>query len=107
MLVPVKFYEKYQSIQAKRGEPIKLKCNATGDQPIAIQWTKAGVKIEKNDGHNYEIDDIPTSRGILSELTIKSIQKSDGAIYKCDAENEHGKDDRTIKLTVVGKCSHR
>jgi len=101
--VPAKFEEKYSSIQAKRGEGSVLKCNATGDRPITIKWTKEGVKIDKLGEHHYEISEIPTPRGVLSELSIRSVQKSDGAIYKCDAENEHGKDDRTIKLLVVGE----
>lgn len=92
-------------MQAKRGESIKLKCNATGDRPIAIKWTKDGVKLDKFGEHHYDIDEMPTGRGILSQLSIKTVQKNDGAIYKCDAENEHGKDDRTIKLLVVGKSS--
>lgn len=103
--VPVKFSEKYSSLQAKRGEQIKLKCNVTGDRPIAFKWTKDGVKIEMFGEHHYDIIEIPTERGVLSELTIRNVQTTDGAIYKCDAENEHGKDDRTIKLLVVGKFS--
>ncbi|KAJ6222590.1 hypothetical protein RDWZM_001135, partial [Blomia tropicalis] len=98
---PVKFEEKYHSIQVKRGEGTVLKCNATGDRPILFKWTKDGVKLDKLGEHHYDISEIPTHRGMLSELSIRSVQKTDGAIYKCDAENEHGKDDRTIKLVVV------
>lgn len=102
ILAPVKFEEKYHSIQVKRGEGTVLKCNATGDRPILFKWTKDGVKLDKLGEHHYDISEIPTHRGMLSELSIRSVQKTDGAIYKCDAENEHGKDDRTIKLVVVG-----
>ena len=59
-----------------------LKCNATGDKPIALKWTKDGVKIDKLGEHHYDISEIPTTRGIISELSIRSVQKSDGAIYK-------------------------
>lgn len=102
-LVPVKFNEKYSSLQAKRGEQIKLKCNATGDRPITFKWTKDGVKIDKFGEHHYEIIEIPTERGAVSELTIRNVQTTDGTIYKCDADNEHDKDQMTIKLLVVGK----
>ncbi len=37
-----------------------------------------------------------------SELLLRTTQRTDGTIYKCDAENEHGRDERTIKLVVVG-----
>lgn len=103
-IVPAKFEEKYSSKQAKKGEPVMLKCNATGDKPITIKWTKDGVKLDRLNQHHYEINDFPTARGLVSELAIKPVQKTDGAIYKCDAENEHGRDDRTIKLLVVGQC---
>lgn len=80
-----------------------LKCNATGDRPITVKWTnKDGVKIDNLSEHRYEISEIPTHNGVVSELSIRSVQKSDASIFKCDAENLHGKDDRTIKLAVVG-----
>ncbi|XP_075676407.1 cell adhesion molecule Dscam1-like isoform X2 [Dermatophagoides pteronyssinus] len=104
--VPARFDEKYSSIQAKKGDIIVLKCNATGDRPITIRWTKDGMKLDRlSHHHHYEMNDFPTSYGVISELSIRSVQKTDGAIYKCDAENEHGRDDRTIKLLVVEEPS--
>ena len=40
--------------------------------------------------------------GLVSELLLRTTQRTDGAIYKCEAENTHGKDERTIKLVVLG-----
>ncbi|OTF83949.1 cell adhesion molecule-like protein, partial [Euroglyphus maynei] len=103
--VPARFDEKYSSIQAKKGDIIVLKCNATGDRPITIRWTKDGMKLDRISHHHYEMTEFPTSQGVISELSIRSVQKSDNSIYKCDAENEHGRDDRTIKLLVVEEPS--
>lgn len=100
--VPVKFEEKYTSLQVKRGELLTIRCNATGDTPISIKWsTKDGAKIDNLNDHRVEISEIPTSNGVLSELSIRSVSKTDGIIYKCDAENLHGRDERTIKVSVV------
>lgn len=52
---------------------------------------------------SYEIidTDINIDSGIRSELLIQTTQTNDAAVYKCFAENEHGKDERTIRLEVV------
>lgn len=34
-------------------------------------------------------------------MFIQTTQSNDAAVYKCFAENEHGKDERTIRLEVV------
>jgi hypothetical protein len=51
---------------------------------------------------SYEIFETTTENGVNSELLLRTTQRTDGTIYKCDAENEHGRDERTIKLVVVG-----
>lgn len=61
--------------------------------------------IEKHYSFSYEIIDTNTDDGIRSELFIQTSQTmTDDAhtsIYKCFVENEHGKDERTIRLEVV------
>ncbi|CAG2114160.1 unnamed protein product, partial [Medioppia subpectinata] len=101
VMVPAKFDEKYSLMQVKRGESARLKCNVSGDQPLAIKWTKDNVKLEKLGSHSYEIFETTTDFGLLSELLLRTTQRTDGSIYKCEAENTHGKDERTIKLVVL------
>ena len=50
---------------------------------------------------SYEIIQTKTDHGIKSELFMQAVGFSDASMYKCFAENEHGKDDRIIKLEVV------
>ena len=50
---------------------------------------------------SYEIIETNSEGGIKSELFLQTSQISDAAIYKCFAENEHGKDEKSIKLEVV------
>ncbi|KAJ6223718.1 hypothetical protein RDWZM_002263 [Blomia tropicalis] len=98
-MIPAKFEEKYSNVKVKRGESARLICNATGDQPLNIVWTRANIKLDKL-GSNYEILDTTTPNGIKSELFIQTTQVSDAGMYKCFAENEHGKDEQSIKLEV-------
>ncbi|KAH9528840.1 hypothetical protein DERF_002756 [Dermatophagoides farinae] len=101
---PLRKSIKFASLKVKRSESVRLECNATGDQPLTVQWTKNNVKLDKL-GSNYEIIDTNTDDGIRSELFIQTSQTmTDDAhtsIYKCFVENEHGKDERTIRLEVV------
>lgn len=100
ILVPVKFAEKYSVVKVKNGESVRLLCNATGDLPLEIQWTKGNMKLDKL-GNNYEIINTEHEDGLRSELYIHTTKVADAAVYKCFAENEFGKDERLIKLEVV------
>ena len=51
---------------------------------------------------SYEIFETTTENGINSELLLRTTQRTDGSIYKCEAKNDHGTDERTIKLVIVG-----
>ncbi|CAG2165379.1 unnamed protein product [Oppiella nova] len=66
-----------------------------------IKWTKDNIKLDKLGTNNYEIFETTTDFGVSSELLLRTTQRTDGSIYKCEAENTHGKDERTIKLVVL------
>ncbi|RWS21301.1 Down syndrome cell adhesion molecule-like protein 1, partial [Leptotrombidium deliense] len=98
---PPKFEEKHKTIHAKRGENAKLPCDAIGDKPLTVSWTKDGKPLTKRGAEDYEIIDHVTERGMISELIIGSVRRSDNAEYKCVAENEFGNDERKIILVVI------
>ena len=50
---------------------------------------------------SYEIFETTTEKGINSELLLRTTQRNDGTVYKCEAKNDHGTDERTVKLVVV------
>lgn len=75
-------------------------CNATGDLPLEIQWTKGTVKLDKL-GNNYDIINTEHEDGLQSELYFRTAKMGDASLYNIYAENEHGKDEMTIKLEVV------
>ncbi|RWS22942.1 Down syndrome cell adhesion molecule-like protein 1, partial [Leptotrombidium deliense] len=99
---PPKFEEKHKTIHAKRGEIAKLPCDAIGDKPLTVSWTKDGKPLMKRGiDYSYEIIDLVTDRGMISELIIESVRRSDNAEYKCVAENEFGTDQRKIVFVVI------
>ena len=50
---------------------------------------------------SYEIIDTNHDEGTKSELFMQTKQVNDAGSFKCFAENEHGKDEKSIKLEVV------
>ncbi|KAM7308571.1 hypothetical protein ISCGN_012205 [Ixodes scapularis] len=98
--VPARFEEKAAVVTARRTEVTRMRCQATGDQPLSISWAKGSVKLDKRTSARYEVFETLTTDGLLSELVIRDTDRSDGALYTCNAENKYGKDDRKVKLIV-------
>ncbi|CAN7989155.1 unnamed protein product, partial [Ixodes hexagonus] len=99
--VPAKFAEKHSVVTARRGENARLVCDAQGDQPLTVTWSKGANKIDRGGSTRLEIFETMTDSGLRSELFISSTERSDGAVYTCRADNEFGRDERTSKLLVV------
>lgn len=99
--MPARFAEKFTVVQAKSGESAKLECNASGDQPLTINWFKEETKLSKRGGENFEIYETSTTTGVNSILVLRAVGRADGLTYKCIGENEYGNDERLIKLMVI------
>ncbi|OQR76598.1 neogenin-like [Tropilaelaps mercedesae] len=99
--VPPKFEEKHTVVSARRGENVKLTCEAQGDTPLHIKWSKGNRIIDKKPNNRYEIYETFAEQSIRSELFITTTERTDGAIYTCLAQNEHGTDDRSVKLLII------
>lgn len=98
--VPARFEEKFGVVTAQKGESARLQCNAQGDQPLSVTWSNSSNTLSKTSGSGYEIFETLTPKGINSELIIRETLPHDGAIYSCLAENEHGRDERKVKLLI-------
>lgn len=87
----------------KLGDSIRLECNASGDQPIQVDWFHEGqnTSIEKHGNEYYDIHEHPTEAGLSSQMIIRSISQSNALLYKCLAKNEFGSSERLIKLIVL------
>ncbi|XP_076361772.1 cell adhesion molecule Dscam1-like isoform X3 [Tachypleus tridentatus] len=101
VFVPARFEEKFGVVTAQKGESARLQCNAQGDQPLSVTWSNSSNTLSKTSGSGrYEIFETLTPKGINSELIIRETLPQDGAIYSCLAENEHGRDERKVKLLI-------
>ncbi|XP_053206727.1 cell adhesion molecule DSCAM-like [Panonychus citri] len=98
---PAKFKEKKSYVSAKRDTSLELECSAEGDKPITIRWSKDSVILNKVDYQRHTILDTPTTEGLKSTLTIRSADLVDDGSYLCLAENEFGKDERNIRVTII------
>ncbi|XP_022238522.1 Down syndrome cell adhesion molecule homolog isoform X15 [Limulus polyphemus] len=100
VFVPARFEEKFGVVTAQKGESARLQCDAQGDQPLSVTWSNSSNTLSKTSGSGYEIFETLTPKGINSELIIRETLPQDGAIYSCLAENEHGRDERKVKLLI-------
>ncbi|XP_028968432.1 Down syndrome cell adhesion molecule-like protein 1 homolog [Galendromus occidentalis] len=101
MTLPPKFEEKHSVVTARKGENVKLTCEPQGDTPLHIKWSKGNRIINKKPNDRHEIYETYQDQSMKSELFISNTDRNDGAIYTCLAENEHGHDERTIKLLII------
>ncbi|GIY67333.1 titin [Caerostris darwini] len=100
-LVPARFEEKFAVVNAKKGDSARMKCEALGDQPLAVTWQRDETTISKSGDERYEIFETLVPKGVMSELIIRTTDRDDGALYSCVAENEFGNDQRKIRLLVM------
>lgn len=108
-------------VQAKLGDSVRLDCNASGDQPLQIDWFRespvgggggGGSSTATNSSSNfldkhgndlYDIHEQPTDFGLSSHMQIRQLRGDDSLLlYKCLARNEFGSSERLIKLIAIG-----
>ena len=88
-----------KNVTVEEGLPMTLFCNATGNPPPTLSWTKDGSPINNNQG-------IPFS-GDNETLFIASINRSESGNYRCVARNGLGNhySSNPAKVDVQCKCS--
>jgi Down syndrome cell adhesion protein len=94
----------------RKGHNIRLKCEALGDKPIGITWTRDKQKIDavtnvdtmgsSSPDNRYELNESITTKGIVSEVLIKKADRRDSSQFTCLASNAFGYDDTNIQLIV-------
>lgn len=84
-------------IVVRAGKPVKYDVNVRGEPPPTIKWFLLDKELVSEG--NVEITNVDYNT-ILS-LT-DTIRKQSG-LYKIYAENQHGKDEETVEITVLCK----
>ncbi|XP_076318854.1 cell adhesion molecule Dscam1-like isoform X5 [Tachypleus tridentatus] len=99
--VPARFEEKFDVKRIHRGDSAKLECDARGDNPMTITWNKDNIRLSRVDTSRYQIFDRTTEGGMLSEIQVHGVDRSDNGLFTCLAKNTYGEDQRIIKLIVL------
>ncbi|XP_035712680.1 Down syndrome cell adhesion molecule-like protein Dscam2 [Folsomia candida] len=101
---PAKFNTEEQSanslISVRVGEKAILGYRVGGDLPILIEWGNKHGKIGPHSNHSYTFRQQELEDGILSELLIASVDRSDSGAYSCRASNPFGSDHTIVSLKV-------
>ncbi|CAL4091056.1 unnamed protein product, partial [Meganyctiphanes norvegica] len=74
--------------KAMVGETATLACEAKGDAPITIIWTRDSQTIENQP--RFDMSERSSDSGHVSELVIRLTALEDSGVYVCTATNAHG-----------------
>ncbi|VVC89475.1 unnamed protein product [Leptidea sinapis] len=96
-LKPLINRDKMVAVRVRAGTTIRLDVDIKGEPPPTKNWTFANKVIETGPGFKLENEDYNTRLQIF-----ESSWKNSG-IYTLKAENDSGKDEATVEITVLDK----
>ncbi|KAJ2944823.1 hypothetical protein O0L34_g1715 [Tuta absoluta] len=97
---PVTFDIVSRNMTAKLGQQVSIECQAKGDDPIRIMWTKNGKAINPLT-QRVKISEVKTEDGLTNILELLQTETADGALYQCRAGNPFGADVYSVHLTIL------
>ncbi|XP_037086428.1 Down syndrome cell adhesion molecule-like protein Dscam2 isoform X6 [Pollicipes pollicipes] len=101
---PPHFEIKLRNQTARLGDSAVLVCEAKGERPISITWSRDGVPLSAREpSPRYTIRQQATDGGAGSDLSLQETSRRDSATYTCRASNAFGTDNTTINLIVQEK----
>ncbi|CAN7984998.1 unnamed protein product, partial [Ixodes hexagonus] len=100
-----RFTAKFTTVAVKRGETAEVSCPAQGDLPIRFHWLKNNLPLNVLKEHRYSRVEDRSDEVTVSKITIQSVERSDNAVFSCQAANEFGEDSTNVQLTVQGKTT--
>ncbi|XP_050729970.1 cell adhesion molecule Dscam2-like isoform X1 [Eriocheir sinensis] len=85
---PPWFSVRSQRQQVVVGGSVTLSCEAHGDAPLTVTWTRGGAPLPTLP--RYGVSERGTDGGQVSELTLRATHITDTGTYTCTATNDHG-----------------
>ncbi|XP_076321293.1 fasciclin-2-like [Tachypleus tridentatus] len=85
------------------GKSTSLECRASGVPPPKVSIRKEGVDEEIKSGERMSVNTVEEKKVISLKMTINQVQKQDGGLYFCYAENVAGSVEKPGHLTVEFK----
>ena len=104
--IPAHFKSKFRAETVRKGQDAMIRCEAEGDRPLTISWTKDKNPLRTKDDLRYESSESPTKDGVASEIIIRNAERRDSALFTCIAGNPYGEDETNIQMIMQGKCLH-
>ena len=106
LTAPPHFEIKLRNQTARLADPAVLVCEARGEQPITITWSRNGETMNTREpSPRYTIRQQKTDGGSTSDLSLQETSRRDSATYTCLASNPFGQDNTTINLIVQGEAT--
>ncbi|CAH0598254.1 unnamed protein product [Chrysodeixis includens] len=97
---PVTFDVVSRNMTAKLGQQVTIECQAKGDDPIRIMWTRNSKPINPLT-QRVKISEAKSEDGMTSILELLQTETSDGALYQCRAGNPFGADVYSVHLNIL------
>ncbi|XP_076361336.1 cell adhesion molecule Dscam1-like isoform X2 [Tachypleus tridentatus] len=100
--VAAHFKRSFQSHIWKKDETAKLQCEAHGESPLQISWSKDNQPINFATNARYEVtEERNEEHGTLtSYMTIHSLNRHDSVIFTCLTKNSFGSDETKIQIII-------
>ncbi|XP_050039747.1 cell adhesion molecule Dscam1-like isoform X1 [Dermacentor andersoni] len=95
-----RFASKFTTVSVRRGESTEVTCPAEGDSPIRFHWLKNNLPLNVLKERRYSRMEDRNGDVTVSKISIHQVERSDNAVYTCQAANEFGEDSTNIQLTV-------
>ncbi|KAL3210777.1 hypothetical protein MRX96_036877 [Rhipicephalus microplus] len=98
--VAAHFKSKFKAESVQRGHIARLRCEAFGDKPVIITWSRDKQSFDPKEDPRYELNETVHGGGIVSEITIRGADRRDSALFTCLARNAYGSDDTNMQLIL-------
>lgn len=104
--VPASFNEKQVNVTTKLGSSVSLTCNAIGDEPMMIKWSRSSTLINPQSINDQLVHDprkkytLQTVNNSTSKLVINQVTRSDSTFLSCEARNQFGSAIKTFVIKV-------
>ncbi|XP_022652156.1 Down syndrome cell adhesion molecule homolog isoform X3 [Varroa destructor] len=98
---PPTIIEHDETSTIRRGHSVKMRCEATGDSPMTLIWTKDERLYQNTYVEGYDIIQRVMPGGVRSELLIHNTTPGDAGIYTCKVSNPFGQALALTRLQVL------
>ncbi|XP_077560086.1 cell adhesion molecule Dscam1-like isoform X5 [Haemaphysalis longicornis] len=101
--VPAFFKSQFSSQNVQKGEDVRIRCEAFGEKPINITWTKDRQVLNFQAENRYKETATTLPEHVVSEIHVKSTDRRDSSLFTCMASNAYGRDETNFQVVVQEK----